>query len=182
MIEKIFDWNTKSFPKSSSDWVTELLHGWTSAQELRQKLRKISLTSAHVILLYYAEVNIPMELGAEVIPCRSYSCRTSTAPSDLHSFFCNLLVPLQFPWDFHNLHLPRNEINSEITQFITCLQNTDRSSKEPIILIFLVKSRYHKLYDIISYWLLVEWRFLYNHFFKVQYQHWTMSWTPRHLE
>ena len=43
--------------------------------------------------MHYAEVNIPMKLGAEVnircrspqvgaevIPCRSYSCRTSIAP------------------------------------------------------------------------------------------------------
>jgi len=55
-----------------------------------------SLTSAHVILLHYAEVNIPMELGAEINitcrspqvgaelnPCRSYSCRTSIAPLEL---------------------------------------------------------------------------------------------------
>ena len=34
--------------------------------------RHKSLTSAHVILLHYAEVNIPMELSAEVnIRCRS---------------------------------------------------------------------------------------------------------------
>ena len=66
--------------------VTELRHGWTSAQELRHRFRKISLTSAQVILLHHAEVKISMELGAEinitcrspqvgaeVIPCRSYS-------------------------------------------------------------------------------------------------------------
>ena len=73
----------------------------TSAQELRHKFRKISLTSAHVIFLHGAEINIPIELGAEVnigcrSPqvgaevklCRSYSCRTSIAPvarSDSHA-------------------------------------------------------------------------------------------------
>jgi len=65
--------------------VTELRHGWTSAQELRHKFQNFSLTSAHIIILHYAEVKIPMKLaakvtircrspqdGAEVIPCRSY--------------------------------------------------------------------------------------------------------------
>ena len=52
--------------------VIELRHGWTSAQELRHKFRKISLTSAHVILLHRAEITISIELGAEVnIRCRS---------------------------------------------------------------------------------------------------------------
>ena len=59
------------------------------------QFRHKSLTSAHVILLHYAEVNIPMELGAEVnircrspqvgaevIPCRSHSCRTSISPQN----------------------------------------------------------------------------------------------------
>ena len=75
----------------------------TSAQILKSFIhfgtnwfRHKSLTSAHVMLLHYAEVKIPMELGAEinitcrstqvgaeVIPCRSYSCRTSIAPKKL---------------------------------------------------------------------------------------------------
>ena len=68
-------------------------YGKNRVTELRHKFRKISLTSAHVILLHYAEVNIPIELGAdvnircrspqvgaEIISCRSYSCRTSIAP------------------------------------------------------------------------------------------------------
>ena len=59
------------------------------------ELRQMPLTSARIILLHYAEVKIPIELGAEVnircrspqvgaevIPCRSYSCRTSIAPSE----------------------------------------------------------------------------------------------------
>ena len=46
---------------------------WTKrVNELRHKFRKISLTSAHVIFLHGAEVNIPIELGAEVnTGCRS---------------------------------------------------------------------------------------------------------------
>ena len=42
------------------------IRGEFRVTELRHKFRKLSLTSAHVILLHYAEVNIPMELGAEV--------------------------------------------------------------------------------------------------------------------
>ena len=91
---------------SLKGWISELHAGKrTSAQELRHKFRheksaqtsarKISLTSAHVIFLHGAEVNIPIELGAEVnigcrSPqvgaegnlCRSYSCRTSIASTE----------------------------------------------------------------------------------------------------
>ena len=48
--------------------------------------RHKSSTLAHVIVLHYAKVNIPKgwcrspQVGAEVIACRSYSCRTSIAP------------------------------------------------------------------------------------------------------
>ena len=36
--------------------------------ELRHKFQKISLTSAYVIILHCAEVDMPTELGAEVTP------------------------------------------------------------------------------------------------------------------
>ena len=67
--------------------VNELRHGLTSAQELRHQI----LTSTQVInfgtlLFHGAEVNISIELGAEVhslvaklLLCRSYACRASIA-------------------------------------------------------------------------------------------------------
>ena len=89
--------------------VNGLRRGWTSAQEHRHKFWKISSTSAHVIILHFAEVNIPMKLGvkvdiwcrspqvgAELIPCRSYSCRTSIAPHFSDFIGCGARF-----WRFH---------------------------------------------------------------------------------
>ena len=46
--------------------------------------KKLEILSLHLRMPNYAEVNIKCrspQVGAEVIPCRSYSCRTSIAPS-----------------------------------------------------------------------------------------------------
>ena len=58
-----------------------------STQELRHKFQIISFISAQVIFLNYAEVNIrcrSQQVCAKVIPCRSYSSRTSVAPNCIH--------------------------------------------------------------------------------------------------
>ena len=46
--------------------INELRHGWTLAQEFQCKFWKISLTSAKVIIINGAEVNISTEVGVEV--------------------------------------------------------------------------------------------------------------------
>ena len=100
----------------------------TSAQELRHQFRKISLTSAHVIFFHGAEVNIPIELGAEVnigcrSPqvgaevnlCRSYSCRTSIASKQQVRKMINTMpIYCQF-WS------TSDETSFEISEIVSCI-------------------------------------------------------------
>ena len=77
------DWTHRS--SSDNFRVKELRHGWTSAKELLRKLWKISLTTAHVILLH-RQCNIVPEwtFQSNLAPKstawrQSYSCRKSIA-------------------------------------------------------------------------------------------------------